>query len=487
MMQPQSISAPEPPLVIDLDGTLIRGDLLQESALRLVHSEPWLALCFPFWLIEGKAALKRRIAERVTLDVASLPYDERLLAWIAEQRQVGRHVLLCTASDSRFAEAVASHLGCFDEVIASDGRTNFSAARKAEILVQRFGHAGFDYAGNSHDDVPVWAVSRRAIVVSAPSSVLRASRQCVEVEREFKAPRRGVLARMRVWSKALRLHQWLKNLLVFVPLVGAHRFADAGLLAAVALAFVAFGLCASAVYVMNDLMDLESDRRHPRKRARPFAAGVLSPLAGLAAVALLLLAAAALAWAVGPAFSAWLGVYFVVTLVYTFWAKRELLIDALTLAGLHTLRVVAGAAAAALALSFWLLAFSLFLFLSLAFVKRYSELLVVLADGRTSPVGRSYMTEDLALVEMLGVASGFSAVLVLALYLNSEAILLLYSTPQVMWLAVPVLLYWISRMWMQAHRGQMDDDPLLHAVRDPVSVVCGALFFAVLALATLSW
>ncbi len=349
--------------------------------------------------------------------------------------------------------------------------------------MQRYGAGGFDYAGNARDDLPVWAAARRAIVVSAPASVRRAAHRMAAVEHEFEPAAAGP----RLWLKAVRLHQWLKNLLVFLPLLGAHQLGDMERLGQALLAFVAFGLCASSVYLFNDLMDLESDRRHPRKRTRPFAAGRLSPAAGLAVAAVLLTAAFALATLTGRAFMAWLAVYFVVTLAYTFWLKRKLLLDALALAGLYTLRVIGGAAAVSLLPSFWLLAFCLFLFLSLAFVKRYSELLVMQDEGRSAAVGRSYMTQDLALVATLGVNAGFSAALVLALYLDSENVLRLYRTPELMWLAVPLLLYWISRMWLKAYRGQMDDDPLMYAVRDPTSLACGALFLAVLWLATLAW
>ncbi len=472
-----------PPLVIDLDGTLLHGDLLQESALRLLSQSPLQTLWLPLWLKDGKARLKQNIAQRVDLDVTTLPFDDRVLAMIDSARRSGRHTVLCTASDQKYANEVAAYLGCFDEVLASDGSTNLSARHKAERLVQRFGAGGFDYAGNSADDLPVWAAARNAIVVSASASVRAAAARTAQVELELPPRPAG----LRTWFRALRLHQWLKNLLVFLPLLGAHRIDDLQLLGLSLLAFFAFGLCASSVYVINDLMDLESDRRHPRKRRRPFAAGLLSPVAGLAVAAVLLASALALALAAGPAFTGWLGVYFAGTVAYTFYLKRKLLLDALSLAGLYTLRIIAGTAAVGLVLTFWLLAFSLFLFLSLAFLKRYSELVVMLAEGRDAAAGRGYVTQDLPLVQMLGVGAGFSAVLVLALYLNSENVLRLYRTPELMWLTVPLTLYWISRMWMQAHRGQMHDDPLVHAVRDRPSLVCGALFVAVLWLGTLPW
>jgi 4-hydroxybenzoate polyprenyltransferase len=276
----------------------------------------------------------------------------------------------------------------------------------------------------------------------------------------------------------------MKNLLLVLPLLGSHQISDIGLLVTALVAFIAFGLCASSVYLINDLMDLESDRQHPRKRLRPFAAGVLSPLTGVMLAGLLLVSSFAIAAFVAPAFLGWLLVYFAVTVAYTFVLKRKEIVDALSLAALYTLRIIAGGAAVGLAASFWLLAFSMFLFLSLAFVKRYSELQVMLAQGRDEAKGRGYRTDDLPLIQTLGVVSGFAAVLVLALYINGESVLRLYQRPEVMWLTVPILLYWITRIWIKTHRGLMHDDPVLFAIRDRVSIVAGALFLAVMWAAT---
>lgn len=468
------------PLVIDLDGTLIRTDTLHESTLLLLRGAPQRALHLLLWLAGGKARLKREIARRVELDVSGMPYHEELLAWIASERECGRRIVLATEADEKVANAVAAHLGLFHEVIVSDGAVNRSAHRKAALLVDKFGERGFDYAGNSRDDLPVWERARRAIVVSAPSGVRQAAAERTEIDREFAGERGG----LRAWISALRLHQWAKNLLLFLPLLGAHQIFDPALLTKAIVAFFAFGFCASSVYVVNDLMDLEADRHHPRKRLRPFAAGVLSPLAGVAVTAVLLAAALAVAWWVGAAFLAWLLVYFALTVAYTFGLKRKEIVDALSLAALYTLRVIAGGAAVGLAASFWLLAFSLFLFLSLAFVKRYSELRVMLEQGRDEAKGRGYRTDDLPLIQMLGVASGFTAVLVLALYINGDSVLRLYSRPEVMWLTVPILLYWITRIWIKTHRGLMHDDPVLFALKDRISIFCGALFLAVMWAAT---
>jgi 4-hydroxybenzoate polyprenyltransferase/phosphoserine phosphatase len=471
---------PDVPLVVDLDGTLLYTDTLHESTLLLMRGGPHRVLSLPVWLAGGKARMKREIARRVRLDVAGMPYHEEFVAWIGTERARGRRIVLATAADEKVARAVSEHLGLFDEVIASDGAVNRSAHRKAALLVEKFGERGFDYAGNSRDDLPVWERARRAIVVSAPAGVRRAAAERTEVDREF-AGRRGGL---RAWMKALRLHQWMKNLLLFLPLLGAHQLFDPALLTQAIVAFVAFGFCASSVYIVNDLMDLESDRHHPRKRLRPFARGALSPLAGVAVAGVLLAAALAIAWWVAPAFLAWLLVYFVITVAYTFWLKRKEIVDALSLAALYTLRIIAGGAAVGLAASFWLLAFSLFLFLSLAFVKRYSELQVMLTEGRDEAKGRGYRTDDLPLIQTVGVVSGFAAVLVLALYINGESVVRMYSRPEVMWLTVPILLYWITRVWIKTHRGLMHDDPVLFALKDRISVIAGALFLAVLWAAT---
>jgi 4-hydroxybenzoate polyprenyltransferase len=469
-------TAADVPLVVDLDGTLLVTDSLHESTLLLLRASPHRAFSLPLWLAGGKARLKREIARRVDLDVDGMPFHDELVAWLEAERERGRRLVLATAADEKVARAVSAHLGLFDEVIASDGEVNRSAHRKAALLVEKFGERGFDYAGNSHDDLPVWERARRAIVVSAPASVRRAAAERTEVEREFGGPRAG----LRAWIKALRLHQWLKNLLLFLPLLGAHQIFEPPLLAKAIVAFFAFGFCASSVYIVNDLIDLESDRHHPRKRLRPFARGLLSPLAGVAVAAVLLVASLATAWWVATAFLVWLLVYFAVTLVYTFWLKRKEIVDALSLAALYTLRIIAGGAAVALAPSFWLLAFSLFLFLSLAFVKRYSELQVMLASGRDEARGRGYRTDDLPLIQTVGIVSGFAAVLVLALYINGESVVLLYRQPEVMWLTVPILLYWITRIWIKTHRGLMHDDPVLFALKDWISILAGVLFLAVM-------
>ncbi|MEO9190554.1 MAG: UbiA family prenyltransferase [Acetobacteraceae bacterium] len=478
-----SLAAAEPPLVVDLDGTLLRTDILHESTLSLVGNEPWQVLRLPLWLLEGKAQLKRRIANRVELDIATLPFHTELLEWIRTEQARGRRIVLCSASDAKFVAKVADHLGLFSEFIASDGVVNLSSHRKAEALVERYGARGFDYAGNSQADVAVWRQARRAVTVAASASVRRAAAGSATVEREFLRTPAG----LEVWLRALRLHQWVKNLLVFLTLVASHRFLEPPLLIATVVAFFAFGLCASSVYVLNDLIDMPNDRAHPRKRSRPFAAGALSPVAGVVVGLCCLVGAFTLGLAASVAFEAWLAVYLIVTLLYTFLLKRKILVDALALAALYTLRILAGAAAANMWPGFWLLALSLFLFLSLAFVKRYSELEVVLHQGRQGAHGRDYVIADLPLIETLGIVSGYAAVLVMALYLNGDSIAHLYPHQAVIWLTVPILLYWISRMWVKAHRGEMHDDPVVFAITDGLSQLTIAAFVGVMLVAGLPW
>ena len=471
------------PLVVDLDGTLIHTDMLHESALRAVRDRPLDLFRMPFWLAQGKAVLKRQLADGSPFDPTSLPYNLELIVWLRQQKAVGRRLILCTASDVAIASAIASHLDLFDDVMASDGVLNLAGANKAAALERRYGRSGFDYAGNSHADLHVWRTARRAVLVNtAPSLAAKAAGQC-EVELSFAAPARGFSA----WRRVLRVHQWMKNLLLFIPMLAAHQITDPATMAALLMAFIAFSLCASTVYIANDLLDLESDRQHPRKCKRPFASGAVPAWMGVALAPLLLAASLLLAWYVGPGFLAWLVVYFILTCAYSFGLKRLMLVDCLTLAVLYTLRIVAGAAAAHNVLSFWLLAFSVFLFLSLAFVKRYAELHVQMESGKDKVHGRGYFTSDAPLVQMLGVTSGYASAVVLALYLNSDAVLQLYLTPEAVWGTVPVLLFWVSWIWMKAHRGEMHDDPLVFAVKDKASLVAGAMFAAALALGTIGW
>ncbi|MDS4028862.1 MAG: UbiA family prenyltransferase [Candidatus Contendobacter sp.] len=451
------------PLCIDLDGTLLNSDLLLEAAFAQLKQAPLSVRHWPRWLAVGKSRLKAEIAARVELDIATLPYNRELLVFLRKQKEQGRTLVLVTASHRRFADEIAAHLGLFDTVLATDGDRNLAGPYKAETLVERYGERGFDYAGNAAVDLVVWRHARRAIVVNAKPQLVDQARALCEVERAFTLDGSA----WRPWSRALRLHQWLKNVLIFVPLVAGHVWNQTAILTLALLAFLSFGLCASSVYLLNDLLDLSADRRHPRKCRRPFASGQLPIAQGVAAIPLLLIAAFGLSLSLNPPwFSVVLATYYLFTLAYSLRLKRTLMLDVVVLAGLYTLRIIAGAAAANIEPSFWLLAFSMFLFLSLALVKRYAELWTLHEQGDLSASGRGYHVDDLGLLQNLGGAAGYLAVLVLALYINSETSRTLYGQPMVIWLLCPTLLYWISRVWLITHRGEMHDDPIIFALTD---------------------
>ncbi len=464
------------PLVIDLDGTLLRSDLLVESALAHVRLHPREALHPLLWLRQGKAYLKGRLAQGVEIDVARLPYNDTVIDLIRQGRAEGREIVLATASHRIYAEQIADHLQMFDRVLATDGTTNLSARTKRDVLVAEFGERGFDYCGNSRDDLEIWAAANRAYVVDPEMGVEAGARRLGNVETVIDTPRSAP----RLWAKALRLHQWTKNLLIFVPLLASHQATNVALLMQGVLAFVFFGLCASSVYLLNDLLDLDDDRYHPTKRARPFASGQLSLKSGLLLVPLLLGVAFAGALLFLPwRFAGAMAVYYLLTLAYSLFLKRMMMIDVITLGLLYTLRLIAGTFAFGVSPTFWMLTFSMFMFQSLALVKRHAELRRARRRGDSSKSrGRGYYPADLDIIAALGSASGYLSVLVLALYVQDERIAALYSHPEVMWLSCPLLLFWISRIWILTHRGEMDDDPVVFAIKDSTSRVVGILFVA---------
>lgn len=453
-----------PTLCVDLDGTLIRSDLLIETALALLAKQPLLVFAMIIWLLKGKAHLKREIARRVHLNPALLPYNAEVLTWVREQQTL-RSTVLCTASDSTLAQQVANYLGGFSQVIASDGIHNLSGTGKARALTERFGLRGFDYVGNATVDLQVWKSANAAIVVESGERLSRAAAQVTRVERRFPQDRPPV----RQWLKAMRVHQWVKNILVFLPLLAGHMVLDIKADVSTMLAFLCFGLCASSVYITNDLLDLSSDRLHRRKRLRPFAAGTIPLYQGPLVAVGLLLAAFGLTYVLPLQFALVLAAYYVLTTAYSIKLKRMVMLDVVVLALLYTTRILAGAAAIHTLPSFWLLAFSMFIFLSLAMIKRYTELLAAKKAQNISAAGRGYDVEDISLIQSLGGTSGYLSVLVLALYIDSSASHALYRHPHYLWLWCPLLLYWISRTWAIAHRGIMHDDPVVFALKDKVS------------------
>ena len=478
--EPEDSSSAGIPLCVDLDGTLIRSDLLYEGLARLSKEGFFPLIQAAFWLSKGRAGFKREVASRVALDPSSLPYDERLMEFLGGEKSRGRRLVLVTASDLRWAKQVAAHLGLFDEVMGSDGSTNLAGETKARALVERFGDRGFDYAGNGPADLPVWKKARRAIAVNAPPALERGLRQDGNLAEAF--PSSPLTPTTLV--QAIRVRHWVKNLLVFVPIITAHRLQDGAILAAGALAFAAISLCASSIYLINDLLDLDSDRIHPDKRGRPLASGRL-PIP-LALVLSLILMATGIAISLKlPADAVKLVVvYLIATTAYSLSLKRRVLLDVFTLSFLYTLRVLLGGAATGLLLSPWFLAFSVFTFLSLAFSKRASELVRLKGAETTETPGRAYFARDHLTVQSCGITSAYLAAIVLALYLQSDTVKRFYASPAWLWLLVPLFLYWISRIWVLVNRGAMDEDPVLFATRDRITYLTALISAAVFVLAT---
>lgn len=472
-------AAPTLPLAVDLDGTLIRSDMMWESLARLLREKPLTALAVPLWLLRGRAYLKQQLAANVQVDPTSLPYHQEFLAWLGEQKRVGRKLVLATASDLKMAEPVAQHIGLFDEVLASDGATNLRDRAKCDALTKKFGDRGFAYAGNSSVDLDVWRGAKEAVVVNARNGLRERAAQLTQVGPTFSNSGSLLVALIQ----ALRPHQWAKNLIVFVPLVTAHRLDFWPLLAALG-AFFALCCCASGGYLLNDFLDLDADRHHPTKRHRPFASGRLPLQVGLFFAPTLLLVGGVVAWMLTPYFAALLAAYLLATSLYSWQLKRVVLLDVFVLAGLYTLRLIAGHTVTGIAYSAWLLVFSMFIFLSLALLKRFPELQELRRQNQDAAPGRGYTANDLELVATLGLVSGSLAVLVQALYVNSDQVVRLYRHPTLLLLACPLFLFWISRIWFVAHRGQMHTDPVVFVLKDWASYLVGALTLLVVWLAT---
>lgn len=465
------------PLVVDLDGTLLRSDLLVESALDFVRRFPGRFLLPLIWLCLGKVHLKTKLAEYTSVDVTILPYDDSVIEQLNVARQAGRRVVLATASHRRVAEAVAAHLALFDEVLATEGGVNLRGLDKCRALVAKYGEKGYDYIGNSRGDVPVWESAQRAYTVSPFRELVG------ELGHDrLRSVRRAGLARLPSRRSlvalvgALRLRHWLKNLLVFAPLLAAHQVLSWAPFFSALISFLVFSLCASSGYLFNDLLDLEHDRRHPVKRTRALASGALPLVAGITLVPVLVAIAFAGAWLFLPKrFAIALLVYYALTLMYSMVLKRIVMMDVVVLAVLYTLRIVAGAFAIEIFPSVWLLAFSMFLFLSMALMKRYAELYTMREDGLVKALGRGYLSSDLTLLASFGAASGYLAVLVLALYIQDPHTAMLYRNPELIWLCCPLLLYWMSYLWITTYRGFMQSDPVEFLLQDRVSIFVVAL------------
>jgi 4-hydroxybenzoate polyprenyltransferase len=463
------------PLCVDLDGTLIRTDVLVEGMVGLLVNRNVLRWV-PQILVGGRARLKQRVAEHSRIDVSTLPYNREFLDYLETQRSLGRTLVLATAADARIAHAVAEHLKIFDEVLCSDGVRNLKGSAKAAALVDRFGRGAFDYAGNDYSDLPVWKEARVALLVNG-SSKLRSRIVAPSVDLTFsrQAPR------VRSAIKAMRPHQWLKNLLVFVPIIMAHAVTHTAELLQAVIIFLSFCATASSIYLINDVADLSADRRHPRKRNRVLASGKISLVTGLILAFLLGILGLSLATSVGCAIVVL--IYAAVSISYSLRLKEFPILDVFVLAGLYTIRMLGGGVATGHDVSMWLLAFSGFLFLSLALVKRTGEMdAVARSAGSRVAARRGYFSGDLPVLTSFGCASSFASAVVLALFVRSDSALLHYATPEFLWGIIPLMLFWQCRLWLSTVRGHMHDDPIVYAARDWVSWIV-VFCIAVVALA----
>jgi 4-hydroxybenzoate polyprenyltransferase len=471
-------SVREVPLVVDLDGTLIKVDSLQEAFVHLAATQPFQAVRALLSLKNGRAALKAAVAEQVLPHVSTVPFNEAVLAQIKRARAQGRKVYLATAADRRFAQAIADHCGLFDGLFASEHGVNLKSQEKANRLIAEFGEHGFDYIGNHAVDLPVWRAARMALVAGASPRLTQ----------RLAAMLPGLVSLdtrttpMSAYVAALRPHQWLKNLLLALPVAAAHDFSFSTLLT-LAIALVSFSLAASSVYLVNDIFDLQHDRAHAEKRYRPLAAGTLPLTHALVLLCVTLTSSIALALMLGWQFELVLAIYLGLAMAYSLYLKRKLMIDVVGLAGLYGIRVVAGAAATGIPLSDWLVGFCFFIFLSLALVKRMAEMVALPETELANIKGRGYSRADLQTVDALATSTGMVSVLVLALYIHSPEVRLLYTHPDWLWGLCIVLVYWLGRVYALTTRGKMQHDPVIFALTDRISLLAGVVIAAVFLLA----
>lgn len=468
-------------LFVDLDGTLIATDTFFESIVLLLKSYPLKTFSLILWIFKGKAYLKDKIAQHKTPKASLLPYREEVLAFIKKEKGKGRKVYLLTAANQKIADNVVNHLGGFTGAFGSNDKTNLSGEQKLETIYQVVGHTEFDYIGNSKADLPIWEKSNKIIMVNSKMAIKNKFKKSHNVQ--LINPNRYKTS-LKIMIKGMRIHQWAKNSLLFLPIIMAHQFTDVNSLVTVLWAFISFSFCASAVYILNDLLDIETDREHPTKKNRPLASGLMSVKTAVALIFLLLLISVFISIKMlSTGFLIILIVYMISTTAYSIILKQIMLIDVIVLGGLYTLRIIAGSIASRVDVSSWLLVFSMFFFLSLAFMKRYADLILMKQNNYDEIAGRGYHIDDLDIVQKSGITSGFVAMLVLALYINSEHVIELYKSPILIWFTVPVLLYWLMRMWMVTNRGKMTDDPIIYAMRDKTTYVVMIIIVIIMLLA----
>lgn len=461
------------PLCVDLDGTLLKTDLLYESVLYLVKKKFILILLIPFWVLKGRYFLKFKLLEYVSPTISSMPYNKDVIGFVASEKSKGRKIILVTATAQPLAEKVARFLGIFDETIASKDGINLVGKNKADRLINEFGEMGFDYIGDSAKDIYVWQHARKALIVGNNERLIKETRKVCEVSKIFPEN----LNRFKIFIKQIRVHQWLKNLLIFLPPLLAHKTDFSDYISAFS-GFFAFSLVASAIYVINDLADIESDRNHTSKFKRPLASGKIKIVTCLKLIPILLLGGFLLSYiTLNSNFTLLLLLYTIITISYSFKLKKMYLLDMITLSILYTIRLISGGILTDTLISPWLFSFSIFIFLSLGAMKRYTELKGLSESTNIKTRGRDYYVEDISLIGIIGISSGMISTLVFTLYIVNPEVLNLYNNPSYLYFIMPIVLYWILRMWFLSHRGMMNDDPIVFAIKDKTSYVVALLVF----------
>lgn len=448
-------------LVVDLDGTLIHSDLLHEGLLILLRKNPLYIFSCLIWILKGKVYFKKKLFNRIQIPFELLPTNKELMNFLETELSKGRQIILATASLKSHALEIAKTIPIFDNIFGTE-EVNLKGENKLKLLIDEYGEFKFDYIGNSRSDIKIFAKSRYSYLVNPSKSLERKTSQISELKYSWKSKRNNVTD----YIKAIRAYQWLKNLLIFIPIITSHSFNSLNLMLLTINAFFAFSMIASSGYIVNDLLDLNSDRIHPRKRFRPFASGRLSIRSGVALFLILFSVGVFVASRLNYPFFITILIYFITSLSYSLYFKKIALYDVFILALLYSIRVIAGGLVSDISISFWLIAFSTFLFLSLAFVKRYSELMNIKTNTDLKERGREYFVSDLNLLQIMGIVSGFMSVVVFALYIDSPEVIRLYTHPQILWGISLLFLFWISRIWIITNRGEMTDDPILFAVKD---------------------
>jgi len=466
-------------LFVDLDGTLIKTDILYESVLLLIKNNFFYLFVLPFWWFKGKSTLKYNIANLVDINPKTLPYNEEFLDYLKQQYQQGRKIILTTATTEKYAKSIADYLGIFTETIASSIDQNISGTEKLNAIKRHSDK--LIYAGNAVIDLKVFPYAQESIIVNPTYRLKMRLKELSNVTEYFEFKQNNIW----IMLKAARVYQWVKNSLLFVPLLMSQQFYDSNATLNVVLAFFSFSLLASATYIVNDLIDIPNDREHVRKKNRPLASGSLSIPSAIVMMLTLFISSFIIAININVTFIYGLIFYLALTLLYSFKLKSYILMDAISLSLLYTTRIFVGALVINTIPSVWLIAFSMFMFFSLALIKRCSELQALEAEKKNRTPGRDYTVSDTYILATMGVTSGFMSILIVALYLNDTQSISQYTYPEILWLVCPLLLYWIGRMWIKTFRDEMHDDPIVFTIKDKGSLFCIASVLVIIITAIL--